>query len=83
MDNREHSHIIYKIAIKIMLSRIFNRFMTIAIIINTVILSLDKYPIDQETNYFVEKVNIFFTILFIIELGIRLIATGIKSFYKN
>lgn len=57
--------------------------MTFAIIANTVILSLDRYPIDKETNYVVEKLNILFTCLFIIELGIRLTALGIKNYYKG
>jgi len=57
--------------------------MTVVIIANTIVLSLDKYPIDQETNYVVEKLNIFFTILFIVELLIRLAAVGFINYYKN
>ena len=80
---RERSNIIYRVAIKIMNSPVFTKFMTFAIVANTIILSLDKYPVDQEVNYVVEKLNIFFTILFIIELAIRLTAVGLSNFYKN
>ena len=64
-------------------SHAFTKFMTLAIISNTVILSLDKYPIEQETNFIVEKLNIMFTLLFINELLIRLTATGFKNYYKE
>jgi hypothetical protein len=57
--------------------------MTIAIIGNTLILSLDKYPVDLETNYVVEKLNIMFTFLFIFELILKIVAMGPKAYYKG
>jgi hypothetical protein len=57
--------------------------MTLAIVVNTVILSLDRYPIDQVANYYIEKLNIMFTALFFVELVIRLTAVGIKEYYRG
>ena len=46
INMRKKNSSIFRYAIKIMNSPAFIRLMTFAIIVNTVILSLDKYPID-------------------------------------
>jgi Ion transport protein len=82
-DVRRQANVVYRLAIGLVSSTAFTRAMTIAIILNTLILSLDKYPIDLKTNQIVEKLNIAFTIIFILELIIRLTAVGIQNYYKE
>ncbi|KAG6976668.1 hypothetical protein JG688_00001129 [Phytophthora aleatoria] len=45
----------------------FNVVQTILILLNTIILSLDQYPIDQKLNETVEKINFALTLAFFIE----------------
>jgi CHAT domain-containing protein len=45
MDSRKKASPIYRFAIKIISSPAFTKFMTLTIVANTIILSLDRYPI--------------------------------------
>lgn len=50
---------------------------------NTVILSLDKYPQDPGVNFYVEKLNIMFACFFVLELIVKMCATGCKQYFKG
>jgi len=51
----------------------------LCIVVNTVMLAMTKYPNwDPYTQNVFDKINIFFTILFTVELIIRIIAFGIE-----
>ena len=55
--------------------------MTVCIILNTIILALDRYPINITENNVVEKINIAFTAIFTIEMILKMTAMGIKKYY--
>jgi hypothetical protein len=57
--------------------------MAICIIINTIILALDKYPIDMDQTIFLEKLNIVFTIIFTLEMFIKMLAVGLKNYFRG
>jgi Ion transport protein len=57
--------------------------MAVSIILNTLSLAMDKYPIDLSQTNFLEKVNIVFTIFFLIEMIIKMLALGIKDYFKG
>jgi len=57
--------------------------MAFAIVCNTLCLALDKYPVDLNLNKVLEKVNIVFAVIFMIELIIKIIAVGFKNYFKG
>jgi hypothetical protein len=57
--------------------------MAICIIINTIILALDRYPIDIDQTIFLEKLNIIFTIIFTLEMFIKMLAVGLKNYFRG
>jgi|Laugresu1bdmlbdd_1035124.scaffolds.fasta_scaffold33011_1 voltage-dependent calcium channel L type alpha-1S len=61
----------------------FEVFMAICIITNTILLALDKYPVNEELNNNLEFVNIVFTIIFSSEMIIKMLAVGIKNYFKG
>ena len=50
---------------------------------NTTILALDKYPEDLYLSNITEKINMAFAAVFTIELILRMLAIGIKQFFKG
>ena len=52
--------------------------MALAIIINTVVLSLDKYPVNLALIGILEKVNIVFILIFSIEMIIKMVHHGCR-----
>ena len=61
----------------------FNSFISLSIILNTVVLSLDKYPEDDYSNMILEKINIVFFAIFFLEMIIKLIGHGFKRYIKE
>jgi len=59
---------LYKFCLNIVTSTLFKFFIALCIASNTLILSLDKYPENIKVTMVTEKLNIFFTIIFSIEL---------------
>lgn len=57
--------------------------MTLAIIVNTIILSLDKYPADDDLNDKIDTLNIVFSIIFICEFLLKLIGFGIHGYFSD
>ena len=51
------------------------------IVINTVILALDKYPSSEHYDRSLEKVNIVFTLIFILEMILKLLGLGLKDYF--
>ncbi|EGR31257.1 hypothetical protein IMG5_114650 [Ichthyophthirius multifiliis] len=64
-------------------SRVFLIFTTLVIIANTIVLSLDKYPIDNAYENRLELFNIIFTYIFAYEMCIKIIAFGLKGYFKD
>lgn len=57
--------------------------MTISIIINTLVLALDRYPVDLNETNVTEKINILFTLIFTLEMLIKMVAVGIVNYFKG
>ncbi|KAL3673207.1 hypothetical protein V7S43_000930 [Phytophthora oleae] len=62
---------------------LFNGVQTILILLNTVILSLDQYPIDQKLNETVEKINFALTIAFLLEALLKITGLGWKRWSED
>ncbi|KAF4133455.1 Voltage-dependent L-type calcium channel domain-containing protein [Phytophthora infestans] len=56
----------------------FNVVQTTLILLNTIILSLDQYPIDKKLNETVEKINFALTLAFFIEALLKVVGLGWK-----
>ncbi|TMW68744.1 hypothetical protein Poli38472_006212 [Pythium oligandrum] len=56
---------------------------TLLILVNTVILSLDQYPIDQEISRVVDTLNFVLTIAFTIEMALKFIGLGYKAWLTD
>lgn len=54
-----------------------------SISINTLVLTLDKYPEDFRVTSVVSKLNLMFVIIFAIDLFVQLFAYGFKAFFKG
>jgi hypothetical protein len=77
------SNRLYAFAFNLVEHEYFEIFMAICIIINTIILALDKYPIDMDQTIFLEKLNIVFTIIFTLEMFIKMLAVGLKNYFRG
>ena len=61
----------------------FNLIMTIAILINTYLLALDKYPMSKEYNQKLEGFNNIFSAVFFGEMIIKMIGLGMKEYMSD
>jgi hypothetical protein len=57
--------------------------MILSVIANTIVLSLDRYGISELELALMTKLNSVFTYLFITELGMKLIAIGVKKYLSD
>lgn len=83
IEDRAESNKVYYFCYRMVLSRHFTRFINLIIIMNTVILSLDKYPPNPEEQYIVETLNNAFTGVFIFEMAVKLLAFGVRTYFKD
>ena len=61
-------------------SQSFAYVVLMAIFINTLSLSLDRYPIDPDENAILEDINNFCTWIFLAEMVIKIFGLGIKTY---
>lgn len=59
---------------------LFDQFMTQSVLLNTVVMAMDKYGIDKETEMTLEEINSVFTWIFIVEMFCKLLAVGPKKY---
>lgn len=52
--------------------------MTVFVLMNTIVLAMDYYGISNEMEEVLSNINLVFTIIFIIELAIKLAGLGFK-----
>ena len=64
-------------------SNTFNYLISVAIVLNTIVLSLDKYPNDAEIVTYMDFLNFIFYIVFFLEMIIKMIATGFRMYFKD
>ena len=58
----------------------FEHFMTLSVIMNTVVMTMDRYGIEEELEATLAQINAVFTYLFIYEMGVKLLAIGPKKY---
>ena len=61
-------------------SSFFDSIMTFAVLLNTITLSIDHYGIEPEVQMILKISNDYFTIIFIIEMALKLLAVGVKKY---
>lgn len=59
---------------------IFDNFLTLCVLINTIVMAMEAYDIDEETKADLDFMNTIFTWIFIVEMAIRLLARGPKKY---
>ena len=57
--------------------------MTICVLINTIILAMDRHNIDPYTDFVCTLFNLVFTYIFCMELLLKLAGLGIKKYFKD
>lgn len=62
---------------------LFHAFRTALIVLNTIILSLDKYPIDDDLDETVELINFGLALAFLTEVVLKLVGLGLKRWAKD
>lgn len=64
-------------------SSFFDSFMTFAVLCNTVTLSIDHYGIDEKITAILDVFNLYFTWIFIFEMGSKLFAIGVPKYVSD
>ena len=62
---------------------IFNAFLTICVLINTIGMAMESYDIDPKTSADLEFMNLIFTWIFIVEMTLKLLAFGPKKYSRE
>ena len=68
---------------KIVQSSLFNAFITFCLITNTIVLSLDRYPISPQESQIYDLLNIIFTGIFALEMILKLFGLGLKNYLSD
>jgi len=51
--------------------------------LNTILLAMDTYPIDEGEERLIEYLNLTFTIFFLIEMCIKMLGLGFESYFRD
>ena len=62
---------------------IFENFLTLCVLVNTVVMAMDSYDIDETTYNTLSQMNEVFTWIFIVEMALKLLARGPKKYAKE
>ena len=62
---------------------LFDNFLTICVLMNTVVMGMESYDIDLQTQQDLEFLNNIFTWIFIVEMCIKLLAIGPRKYSSN
>lgn len=72
-----------EVLFKVAISKWFNHFINFAIVFNTAILALDRHPRNIKEQQIFENTNIVFTVIFVIEMIIKMIGLGPKGYVRD
>lgn len=61
-------------------SSFFDNFLTLAVLLNTITMAMDGPLIDAQTAKFLADADVVFTWIFIVEMGIKLLALGVYKY---
>lgn len=64
-------------------SPFFEHLMTFCVLLNTVVMSLDHYQIELETENLLNSFSDLFTYIFIYEMSVKLLAIGPKKYVAS
>jgi len=64
-------------------SSLFSYFMTLCIVLNTLVLALNHYGIDMEMSNDLDTCNLVFTIIFAAEMGLKIIGLGVIGTFRD
>ena len=68
---------------KIVLSNIFENFMLLSVLINTIVLAADRYNISESEEATLITINNIFSGLFIAEMSIKLFSNGVRKYLSD
>ena len=71
------------ICLRFAISNYFNFFIMLAILINTIVLCLERYPMSDTEARWQEYSNLLFTAIFLFEMIIRMLGHGIKGYLRD
>ena len=63
--------------------RLFDNFLTLCVLVNTVVMAMDSYDIAAQTKADLEFLNEVFTWIFIVEMGIKLLAKQVELSWRG
>lgn len=63
--------------------RLFDPFIMLCIILNIVTMSMAYETQSREQDYFLKQINLTFMIVFIVEAVFKLLAFGIRGYFKS
>ena len=61
---------------------VFSAFMILCVVMNTIVLAINYYGIDPETNLILDDFNLAFTILFTIEMVMKIWGLGVLGYFR-
>ncbi|CAI2366067.1 unnamed protein product [Moneuplotes crassus] len=64
-------------------SSFFENFMTLCVTLNTLILAIDHYGIDPEVERSFNNINTVFTVVFCIEMALKILGLGIRNYLRE
>lgn len=74
---------LFSIIISVMNSKKFNLFICICLLINIIVLAMDRAYISEEDLYYLEIINFVCTLIFFFEIAARMAILGLRNFWKN
>lgn len=81
LEYRASHNKLYGFAFKFNNSKLFQLFIILMILVNTIVLAMDKYPEEGEQQQTLEQFNYFFSTFFMFELLLKLVALGFYGFF--
>lgn len=66
-----------------MQSKTFEITISVCIVLNTIVLGMDSYPIDIKLLIFIEWANLIFFMTFFFEMIIKMLGLGFKIYFKD
>ena len=80
-DDKYYKNCLTRICFHVVNSPIFNGFIILIILLNTIVLSMDQYPeIEGPISELFHTANIIFTIIFTIEVVLKVIGLGVRGY---
>ena len=62
---------------------LFDNFMTVSVLINTIVMAMDRYGIDKQEAAVLDEMNSVFTWIFIVEMAFKLTAFGVRKYLRD